>query len=98
MKATVTKNELVNRMAEALNVKADAVLPMVNEFMSQVTKAVVAGEKVCLRKFGHFYAYQKQAKRGHNFQTGETIDMPGHRAPKFKPSMTFKKAVSDDQE
>lgn len=67
-----------------------------NAMIDVITDTVADGEKVALTGFGSFYPYDMKARKGRNVATGESIDIPAKRVPKFKAGTHFKKAVLKD--
>jgi len=89
----VTKADLVNAMAEKAELsKADAEKAL-KAFTDAVTEALKAGEKVSLVGFGTFSVGQRAARTGQNPQTGQKIEIPAAKAPKFKAGKALKDAV-----
>jgi len=90
----VTKADLVNVMAEKAGLsKADADKAL-NAFVTAVTDALKAGEKLSLVGFGTFSVGDRAARTGKNPQTGATINIPAAKAPKFKAGKALKDAVN----
>jgi len=51
------------------------------------------GERVTLVGFGTFQVTKRKARRGRNPQTGQTIQIPARKVPRFKPGKNFRKKV-----
>lgn len=89
----MTKADLVNAMAEKAGLsKADAEKSL-KAFTDAVTEALKAGEKVALVGFGTFSVGERAARTGKNPQTGEQINIPAAKSPKFKAGKALKDAV-----
>ncbi len=72
----MTKSELISKIATSAGItkpKADKVL---NEFVSAVSGAVVAGDKVALVGFGTFSVATRAQREGRNPRTGQKIKIP----------------------
>lgn len=50
-------------------------------------------DEVSIPGFGKFVAVEKEARVGRNPQTGEEIQVPAHKSPKFKASSSLKEAI-----
>ena len=50
-------------------------------------------KKVTLVGFGTFQVFARKARRGRNPQTGESIQIPAKKAPKFKPGKGLRERV-----
>lgn len=89
----MTKADLINSMSEKADLsKADAEKAL-KAFTDAVTEALKAGEKVALVGFGTFSVGERAARTGQNPQTGEKINIPAAKAPKFKAGKALKDAV-----
>jgi DNA-binding protein HU-beta len=91
----MNKTELAKAMADksTYNVSAAVAEDMVNAFMAVVKEAVAKDEKVQLVGFGTFEATERAARTGKNPQTGEPLEIPACKVPKFKPGKAFKEAL-----
>lgn len=90
----MTKTELIVSIAEKAGIsKADAEKAL-NALQESIMDAVKNGEKVTLVGFGSFEQRQRQARVGRNPQTGEKLNIPASKVPKFIPGKAFKKAVN----
>ena len=89
----MNKGELIAGMDEESGVsKADAE-KVLNAFLSQVEKALCAGDKVQLTGFGSFEVRERAARTGRNPHTGETIEIAAAKVPAFKPEKGLKDAI-----
>ena len=90
----MTKTELVAAISVKAGIsKADAEKAL-NALQETIIEAVSRGEKVSLVGFGNFNQIKRSARKGRNPQTGEEIDIPASKAPKFSPGKAFKEAVN----
>ncbi len=86
----MTKAEVVNEIAHATGLEREAVLRTVEEFMTVVKDSLANGENVYLRGFGTFAIKRRAEKTARNITKGETVIVPAHNIPFFKPSPDFK--------
>lgn len=89
----MTKAEIVEKIADRTGLETGAVLECVESFMAVVKLTMSQGENIYLRGFGTFMIKQRAAKKGRNVSKGETINIPEHNIPAFKPCPEFKKLV-----
>lgn len=90
----MTKADMINAMAEKAGLsKADAEKAL-KGFTDVVTEALKAGDKVSLVGFGTFSVGDRAARTGQNPQTGEKINIPAAKSPKFKAGKALKDAVN----
>ena len=66
---------------------------------ANLTKAelvsLVQGKTIQLIGFGSFSSVQKAARTGRNPQTGNKINIPAKRFPKFKPGKNLRDVVNE---
>lgn len=89
----MSKREFVEAVAENAGLTkkdADAAVKAVTQV---IIEQVAAGDKISLVGFGTFESGTRAARQGRNPQTGEPIDIPETKVPKFKPGKAFKDAV-----
>ena len=67
----------------------------VDATIKAIQDAVVAGDKVSIVGFGTFETTERAARMGRNPQTGEDMEIPASKAPKFKAGKAFKDAVKN---
>ncbi|MDD3267392.1 MAG: HU family DNA-binding protein [Burkholderiales bacterium] len=90
----MTKQELIEKIAERTNSTKVTAAKHLDAFLEIVTENLSTGDKVTLVGFGAFEAVQKDARIGRNPATGESIDIPAKRVPKFIPGKQLKEAVA----
>lgn len=90
----MNKAEFVAAIVEKSGLKKSDAENAVNAFVDVVTDALVAGDKVQLVGFGTFEVKAREARKGHNPATGETIEIAASKAPDFKPGKTLKDKVN----
>ncbi len=89
----MTKAELIEKIAAKAKISKKAANVAINTFVSSVTTALKKGDRVALVGFGTFSVAKRKARTARNPRTGETINVPARRAPKFKAGRELKKAV-----
>ena len=90
----MTKADLVNAMAEKAGMSKADTEKAIKAFTDVITDALKAGEKVALVGFGTFSVGERAARVGQNPQTGEKMDIPAAKMPKFKPGKALKDSVN----
>jgi len=89
----VTKPEFVDRVAAESGLsKADAG-KAVDAFIDVVKEALGRGGEVNFTGFGKFSVADRGARQGVNPQTGERIQIPASRVPRFSAGAGLKTAV-----
>lgn len=90
----MNKNDLVSAVADRAGLsKADAAKAVDGVFDS-ITGALQGGSEVRVVGFGTFSVANRKATTGRNPRTGETIQIPASRQPKFKAGKGLKGAVN----
>jgi len=85
----MTKAELVSEIAIQTGYDRATILNVVESAMFNVKKAVAAGEGVYLRGFGSFTTKTRAQKVARNIKAQQSIVVPEHKIPQFKPSDDF---------
>ena len=90
----MNKNDLVAAVAEGSGLsKADAGRAVDSVFQS-ITSALKSGTDVRLVGFGTFSVVNRAASEGRNPRTGEKIQIPASRQPKFKAGKALKQSIN----
>ncbi len=91
----MNKNDLIASVAEAAGLsKADAG-KSVDAVFDAVSGELASGGDVRLVGFGTFSVANRAATKGRNPRTGEVIDIPASKQPKFKAGKGLKDAVNN---
>lgn len=93
MAATMGKADVVDYVAEKAGLSKKDATAALEATVSFVTSSLKRGGKVQLTGFGVFEVRERQARKGKNLQTGETIDIPASKVPAFKAGKALKDAV-----
>ena len=90
----MNKQDLVAHVADAAGLsKADAT-KAVDSVIDGITDSLRRGNEVRLVGFGTFAVARRAASRGRNPRTGEPINIPASKQPKFKAGKALKDAVN----
>jgi len=89
----MNKAELVQEVANQTGLTKNVSREAVNSVVSAITDSLVREEKVTLVDFGAFQVVKRKARRGRNPQTGETIQIPAKKVPKFRPGKGLREKV-----
>jgi DNA-binding protein HU-beta len=91
----MNKNDLVASVAEGTGLtKADAAKAVESVF-DTITGSLKVGTEVRLVGFGTFSVTNRRASEGRNPRTGEKIQIPASKQPKFKAGKGLKDAVNN---
>lgn len=90
----MNRTELVAAMAEKTQLsKKDADLAL-KAFIDVVSEEMQKGEKVQLVGFGTFEVSERAAREGRNPKSGEVMNIPASKTPKFKAGKALKDMVN----
>ncbi len=92
----MTKADIVSEVARQTGVEKAAVLATVESFMKNVKDSLASGKNVYLRGFGSFIVKKRAEKTGRNISKNESIIIPAHNIPAFKPAKTFVEDVKSN--
>lgn len=92
----MTKAEIVTKIAKKTGLDKDAVLVVLEQFMSTVKDSLVNEEPVYLRGFGSFIIKERAVKTARNISKDTAIIIPAHNIPSFKPAKTFVAQVAGE--
>ncbi|MBW8753279.1 MAG: integration host factor subunit beta [Sphingomonadales bacterium] len=80
------RSELLQALArENPELRVEDVERAVDTFFNEVAESLAQGGRVELRGFGAFSTRQREARKGRNPRTGDTVSVPEKRVPYFKP-------------
>ena len=90
----MNKNDLIAVVADSAGLtKADAARAVDSVFDS-ISDTLAKGTEVRLVGFGTFSVANRAASKGRNPRTGESINIPASKQPKFKAGKALKDAVN----
>ena len=90
----MNKNELISAMADHSGItKADAT-KAIDGLLDAITSELKGGGEVRIAGFGIFSVAARPASEGRNPRTGEKIQIPASKQPKFKAGKTLKQALN----
>ncbi len=89
----MTKDELVAKMAESTGVKKVDLQKALDVMIQTIVETVKNNGKVNITGLGIFKLKDRKARVARNPKTGETIQVPPKKAPKFLPAKHFKETV-----
>lgn len=90
----MNKKELVEFIADKVDLsKADAERTL-EAFMEAVTTTLTKKDSVVLTGFGTFSVSERAARQARNPRTGEMVNVSARTAPKFKAGKKLKDAVN----
>jgi DNA-binding protein HU-beta len=93
-KSLVNKNELVDALASAASLKKSEAETVLEAVLATISGELKKGNEVRLVGFGTFTVSARAATQGRNPRTGETINIPARKVPRFKAGKGLKDAIA----
>jgi DNA-binding protein HU-beta len=91
----MNKDSLIAAMAEkAPDLTKKQCEMALNAFVEGVSEALAKEDKVTLIGFGTFSVVERAARTGRNPSTGEPMEIPAKKVPKFSPGTSLKDKVA----
>lgn len=91
--ATITKKELVERMATRLKMPRAVVKQCMQEFLDQIILELKKGNRLEFRDFGVFDIKTRAPRQAQNPKTMEKVNVPAKRAVKFKVGRLLRESI-----
>ena len=92
--ATITKKELVNRIAEITGQTKVITKEIIQLFLDEIIKELAKGNRLEFREFGVFEVKDRKARRAQNPRTLEKVHVPEKKVVKFKVGRIMREKVS----
>jgi nucleoid DNA-binding protein len=81
----MTKNELVNRVANRSGYTRQQVSDIIETSMDVAKESLACGHNITLRGFGTFKVLTRKARPVYDFRNKKRIELPTRRVVKFAP-------------
>ena len=85
----MTKADIVSEIAKSTGVEKVQVQAIVEAFMESIKTSLTNKNNVYLRGFGSFIVKKRAKKVARNISKNNTITIPAHNIPAFKPAQSF---------
>jgi integration host factor subunit beta len=95
---TVTKRELVQRIAEKTGVQQVSAKEIIQTFLDEIIVELASGNRLEFRDFGVFEPKTKARRLARNPRTGDKVEVPAKTTVKFKIGRLMKKRIQDKLE
>ena len=90
----MNKDDLIKKVSDDTNLsKADS-SRAVDSVISCITDSLKSGKDVRLVGFGTFLVHDRAATTGRNPRTGESIQIPAKKVPKFRAGKFLKETIN----
>ena len=92
--STVTKKELIDRIAEITKAKRIVVKTVVQSFLDEIIVELGKGNRLEFRDIGVFETRAQAARMAHNPKTLEQVQVPAKQTVKFKMGRLLKQKLN----
>jgi integration host factor subunit beta len=93
--ATITKKELIDRIADRTGSRRVLVKKVVQQFLDEIVGELGRGNRLEFRDFGVFETKLRKARKAQNPKTLEPVAVPEKRTVKFKVGRLMKQKLGD---
>jgi integration host factor subunit beta len=90
----MTKADLVEKVASDTDMTKKDAEQLVEIVFDSIVESLNRGEKIELRGFGSFRVRERNARKGRNPKTGESVAIPAKRVAYFKPGKDLKEIIN----
>lgn len=90
---TLTKKDIVMKIAEETGLKQIHVKKVVQKTFDKIIDALNESQTVELRNFGVFKVRVRKGRMGRNPRTGADVSIPDKKVVGFKPGLIMKEKV-----
>ncbi len=90
----MNKNDLIAVVADKAGLSKSDSTNAVDSMIEGISEALERGAEVRLVGFGTFSVTNRRASKGRNPRTGEPINIPASKQPKFKAGKVLKQTVN----
>jgi integration host factor subunit beta len=94
---TVTKKEVIDRIAENTSTKRTVVKPVIQSFLDEIIGELAKNNRLEFRDFGVFETRMRAARRAQNPKTMEQVYVPAKRSVKFKMGRLMKQRMNSTE-
>jgi integration host factor subunit beta len=93
--ATITKKELIDRIADNAAQRRVQVKRVVQQFLDEIVNELGKGNRLEFRDFGVFETKIRKARKAQNPKTLEPVEVPEKRTVKFKVGRLMKQRLAN---
>lgn len=93
---TVTKKELVHRIADQTGLTKVVAKQVIQAFLNAIIQDLSEGNRLEFREFGVFESRERAARLAQNPKTLEKVPVPSRRTVKFKVGRMMRRRVSGE--
>ncbi len=89
----MTKAELIDKIASGAGLSKAQASRAFDSTLNAIKISLKKGQKVTIVGFGTFSAIKRKSRKGRNPRTGQAINIPASKVPKFTAGKAFKDEI-----
>lgn len=90
----LNKSDFVTLLAERCEISKREAAEMYDDVFGTLADVISSGEEVAIAGLGRVKIADRPARTGHNPLTGDKIEIPAKKTPKFQFAKNIKEAVA----
>lgn len=94
--STVTKKDLIDRIADLTGQRRTDVKETVQQFLDEVIIELGKGNRLEFRDFGVFEIRERKARMAQNPKTLEPVEVPAKKSVKFKVGRRMEQSIAGE--
>jgi len=91
--ATIKKKDLVDRIIASRKLKRSQVRDVVQDFLDEMVKELVRGNRIEFRGFGVFEVRSRAPRTAQNPRTGQRVPVPARNGIRFKSGRELRELI-----
>ena len=92
-----TRKDLSNKIYKNIGFSKNLSLKIIDDFFESIILAIIKSNKIKISSFGTFSILSKKERMGRNPKTGVQAKIFSRKVVKFKPSLSFKKKINQNE-
>ncbi len=92
--STITKKDVIDRIAENTNTRRAVVKPVIQSFLDEIIDELAKNNRLEFRDVGVFETKMRAARKAQNPKTMEQVQVPAKRNVKFKMGRLMRQKVN----
>ena len=89
----MNKQDVVSKIAKDTGIAKTTAAAAIDSLIDGITRSLKKGDSVSFVGFGTFKVSNRKARTARNPQTGDAIQIPKRRVPRFSAGKALKQAV-----
>ena len=92
-----TRKDLSSKIYKNVGFSKNLSLKIVDDFFESIILDIIKSNKIKISSFGTFSILNKKERMGRNPKTGVQAKIFSRKVVKFKPSLSFKKKINQNE-